>query len=238
MKAMKKQGTVSQIRIAIALLLIVLLSLFVPPADAIARSEPPPNLYPDQIPNDETAPAVFSATFETTQGTFVIEAHRDWAPTGVDRFYTMVKYRFFDDSRFFRIRAGFIAQFGIAGEPRTATAWRNRTISDDPVKQSNKRGTVAFAMTGPNTRTTQIYINLADNSRLDAQGFAPIGTVVAGMDTVDKLYSGYDEASGGGMRGGKQDRLFAEGNKYLDKEFPRLDKLLRVKITATSNKKD
>jgi cyclophilin family peptidyl-prolyl cis-trans isomerase len=216
----------------------VLLSLLLAPAAGSIDRSQAPLIHLDQIPTDETAPAVFAVTFETTQGRFVIEAHRDWAPIGVDRFYTLVKHRFFDDSRFFRVRAGFIAQFGVAGEPRTATAWRNRAIQDDPVKQSNKRGTVAFAMTGPNTRTTQIYINLADNARLDAQGFAPIGTVVRGMEAVDKLYSGYDEASGGGMRGGKQDRLFAEGTRYLDKEFPRLDKLLRARISATSNKTD
>jgi cyclophilin family peptidyl-prolyl cis-trans isomerase len=233
---MNRAGTKLIIRIAegrlLPLMSLACLALFatsiVPPGTALIEA--------DQIPADETAPAVFTATFETTQGRFVIEAHRDWAPIGVDRFYTMVKHRFFDDSRFFRVRAGFIAQFGIAGNPRGVSAWRTNTIKDDPVRQSNKRGSVAFAMTGPNTRTTQIFISLADNSRLDAQGFAPIGIVIEGMDAVDKLYSGYDEASGGGMRGGKQDRLFEEGNKYLDREFPRLDRLLKARITSASPK--
>jgi len=176
------------------------------------------------------APAVFKVKVETSKGSFVIEAHRDWAPRGADRFYNLVRAGFFDDTRFFRVRAGFIAQFGIAGDPAVAAVWRNQTIPDDPRRQSNTRGVVAYAMTGPETRTTQLFINLADNSRLDAEGFAPIARVIEGMEIVDRLYSGYDEDAGGGMRGGKQGPLFEGGNAYLDREFPKLDRLIRASI--------
>jgi cyclophilin family peptidyl-prolyl cis-trans isomerase len=173
----------------------------------------------------EAAPAVFNARIQTTQGDFVIEAHRDWAPIGVDRFYNLARAGFFDDSRFYRIRAGFIAQFGLPGNPKITRIWKNRAIPDDPVKQSNKRSFIAYAMTGPDTRTTQLYISTIDNSRLDAQGFAPIGRVVEGMAVVDSLYSGYGEDAGGGMRGGKQDNILEYGNLHLDEEFPKLDRL-------------
>ncbi len=175
-------------------------------------------------------PAIFRVKIETTAGHFVIEAHRDWAPHGVDRLHELVVAKFFNDSRFFRVVPGFVAQFGIPGKPAVAQAWRYKTIPDDPVIKSNLRGFVSYAMTGPNTRTTQLYINLVDNSRLDAQGFAPIAQVVEGMEVVDKLYSGYGETSGGGMRAGKQDRLFEEGNAWLDRDFPKLDKLIQASI--------
>jgi cyclophilin family peptidyl-prolyl cis-trans isomerase len=178
-----------------------------------------------------TAPQVFSVEVATTQGKFIIEAHRSWAPHGVDRFYNLVRAGFFDDSRFFRVRADYIAQFGIAGDPAVAAVWRDQTIPDDPVRQSNLRGFVGYAMTGPNKRTTQIYINLRDNPQLDAQGFAPIGKVIEGFDVVSKLYSGYGENAGGGMRGGKQANIFEGGNAYLDKLFPKLDKLVTAKVT-------
>jgi len=177
-------------------------------------------------------PSVFQVRIETSAGAFVIEAHPDWAPNGADRLQELARSGYFDDSRFFRVVPGFIAQFGIAGDPKVAAVWRSRTIPDDPVKQSNTRGFLGFAMTGPDTRSTQIYINLADNSRLDAQGFAPIGRVVEGMDVVDRLYSGYGETSGGGMRAGKQQKMFEEGNAWLDREFPKLDKLLQAKIVS------
>jgi cyclophilin family peptidyl-prolyl cis-trans isomerase len=176
------------------------------------------------------APEVFRVRFETSQGPFVVEARREWAPQGVDRFFGLVSTRFFDDSRFFRVVAGFVAQFGIPGDPAVSKAWKQRTIPDDPVRQSNTRGTVAFAMTGPGTRSSQLFINLADNSRLDAQGFAPIGRVTSGMEVVDRLYSGYGEGAGGGMRGGKQGKILAGGNAWLDASFPRLDRLARARI--------
>jgi cyclophilin family peptidyl-prolyl cis-trans isomerase len=176
------------------------------------------------------APEVFRVRFETSQGPFVVEARREWAPQGVDRFFGLVSMRFFDDSRFFRVVAGFIAQFGIPGDPAVSRAWKQRTIPDDPVRQSNTRGTLAFAMTGPGARSSQLFINLADNSRLDAQGFAPIGRVTSGMEVVDRLYSGYGEGAGGGMRGGKQGKILAGGNAWLDARFPRLDRLERARI--------
>ena len=174
------------------------------------------------------APSVFRVRIETSAGNFVIEAHRDWAPNGVERFHHLALTGFFNDSRFFRMVPGFVAQFGIAGKPEIARAWRYKTIADDPVIKSNQRGFVSYAMTGLNTRTTQLFVNLVDNSRLDAQGFAPIGHVVEGMEVVDKLYSGYGETSGGGMRGGKQAKLFEEGNAWLDRDFPKLDRLIRA----------
>jgi cyclophilin family peptidyl-prolyl cis-trans isomerase len=182
----------------------------------------------------QSGPDAFRVKIETSKGAFVVECRREWAPRGVDRFYNLVRAGFFDDSRFFRVRAGFIAQFGIPGEPAVAAVWQDQTIPDDPVRQSNRRGFVAYAMTGPNRRTTQLFINLGDNARLDKEGFAPIGKVVEGMEVVDRLYAGYGEAAGGGMRGGKQSELFKGGNGYLDREFPNLDKLLRANIVPLS----
>jgi cyclophilin family peptidyl-prolyl cis-trans isomerase len=179
----------------------------------------------------QVAPEAYRVKVETTKGSFTLEVTRALAPLGADRFYQLVESGFYDDSRFYRVIAGRFAQFGIAGDPTVAKSWRDRVFPDDPVRAKNTRGTFAFAMTGPNTRTTQIYINVTDQPRQDADGFAPFGKVVEGMDVVDKLYSGYAEASGGGMRGGKQGRLFEEGNAYLDRNFPLLDKLLRAKIT-------
>jgi peptidyl-prolyl cis-trans isomerase A (cyclophilin A) len=183
----------------------------------------------------QAAPDIFRVKFETTAGNFTIEAHRDWAPHGADRFHQLVASRYFDDSRFFRVVAGKWAQFGIAGDPKISQAWRLRTIPDDVVRQSNVLGYVGFSNTAPNTRSTQIYINLGDNSRNDAEaGFAPFGKVVEGLDVVQKLYSGYGETSGGGMRanlqGHKQESLFTEGNTYLDRQFPKLDRLIRSTI--------
>jgi len=207
--------------------------LTMPPTGSRAAQEPGARAAltnPELAVWREQSPRVFRAAFNTSRGRFVVEVHRDWAPRGADRFYNLVRNGFFDDSRFFRVRAGFIVQFGIAGEPTIASAWRNQRMPDDPRRQSNTRGLISYAMTGPDTRTTQVFINLADNLRLDAEGFAPIGRVVEGMDVVDALYSTYGENSGGGMRGAKQSKLFEEGNRYLDREFPKLDKLLKATI--------
>jgi cyclophilin family peptidyl-prolyl cis-trans isomerase len=175
------------------------------------------------------APAVYRVLIESTQGAFTMEVHRDWAPIGADRFYNLVRTGFYDDSRFYRVTTRF-AQFGIAGRPDVAAVWRSVAIPDDPVRESNTRGRFAFAMTGPDMRTTQIYICRTDMSAQDKDGFAPLGTVVEGMDVVDKLYDGYSESAGGGMRGGNQGRIFAEGNAHLDRDFPKLDKLVRAAI--------
>lgn len=176
------------------------------------------------------APEIYRAKIETDKGAFTLEVTRALAPLGADRFYHLVESGFYDDSRFYRVIAGRFAQFGIAGDPRIARIWRSESFPDDPVRASNTRGTFAFAMTGPNARTTQIYINVSDQPRQDADGFAPFGKVVEGMQVVDRLYSGYAETSGGGMRGGKQGKLFEEGNAYLDREFPLLDKLQHARI--------
>jgi homoserine O-acetyltransferase len=176
------------------------------------------------------APEHFRVRFATSQGDLVVEMHRDWAPIGADRFYNLVTHHFFDGQRFFRVRQGVFAQFGIHGDPRVAQAWRMATIPDDPPQQSNTRGTIAYAFTAANTRATQIFINLADNRPFDAQGFAPFGMVISGMDVADRLYSGYGETSGGGMRAGHQDALFAGGNAWLNREFPRLDYIRSARL--------
>jgi homoserine O-acetyltransferase len=176
------------------------------------------------------SPEVFKVRIETSKGSMVIEVHRDWAPRGADRFYNLVGAGFFDNSRFFRVRSRSFVQFGIPADPGIAAVWREESMPDDPVRESNTRGSIAYAMTGPNTRTTQLYINLSDNSRLDKDGFAPIGIVVDGMDVADKIYDGYGEDAGGGMRAGKQGKIFEGGSAYLDREFPRLDKLIRAAI--------
>ena len=193
---------------------------------------PDPNalLRPDDPFWATRAPDVFRARFETTKGPFVIEITRAWAPRGADRFFNLVRAGFFDESRFFRVVPDFIAQFGIPGDPAVTRIWQDRTFPDDPEREKNLRGTVAFAMKGPDDRRTQLYINLRDNPRNDGQGFAIIGRVVEGMVVVDSLYGGYGEASGGGMRAGRQQRLLEEGNAYLDREFPRLDRIVRAAI--------
>jgi len=168
---------------------------------------------------------------ETTKGPIVVEVHREWAPHGADRFHELVTTRYFDDNRFFRVVRGQWAQFGINGDPVVATQWRSRTIPDDPRRQSNVRGMVAFAFAAANGRTTQIYIALKDLSDpQDAQGFAPFGRVVQGMDVADALNAEYGEAAGGGIRAGRQQPLFDGGNAYLDREFPRLDRLLHAVV--------
>ena len=169
----------------------------------------------------EAAPATFKGNFVTSQGTFVVTVHKDWAPKGADRFYNLVKSGYFDEIRFFRVIPNFMAQFGIHGTPSVSQAWTSARITDDPVKQSNKRGFVTFATAGPNTRTTQLFVNFGDNASLDKQGFAPFGEVTSGMDVVDKLFNGYGEIYR------RQDfelpRFMSEGNAYLNKAFPKMD---------------
>jgi peptidyl-prolyl cis-trans isomerase A (cyclophilin A) len=177
----------------------------------------------------EKAPALYKVRFETSKGPFVVEVHRDWAPNGADRFYNLVKNGFFDDARFFRVISGFMVQFGINGDPSVSAPWRNATIKDDPVRQSNKRGFITFATAGPDSRTSQVFINFADNSRLDGQGFAPFGQVTSGMNIVDALHSGYGEGAPSG-RGPDQGRIQREGNAYLKKDFSNLDYVKKATI--------
>jgi cyclophilin family peptidyl-prolyl cis-trans isomerase len=201
-----------------------LLSLFAAYSQNPALRDPKNALW------SKRSPEVYRVRIDTGKGSFVLEIARALAPRGADRFYHLVEAGFYDDSRFFRVIAGRFAQFGIPGNPAIAGVWRDQSFPDDPVRASNTRGTFAYAMTGPDARTTQIYINTSDQLQQDAQGFAPFGKVVEGMDVVDKLYSGYAERSGSGMRAGRQGQLFEEGNAYLDREFPMLDKLIRARI--------
>jgi peptidyl-prolyl cis-trans isomerase A (cyclophilin A) len=175
------------------------------------------------------APDSFRARFATTKGDFVIAVHRAWAPLGADRFYNLVRSGYYDGVRFFRVLPGFMAQFGIHGDTAVTTAWRERRIQDDPVRRTNIRGLATFATAGPGTRTTQIFINYGNNDRLDAMGFAPFGEVVEGMEVVDKLYGEYGEGTPRG-RGPDQFRLNVEGEKYLARQFPKLDKINKATI--------
>ena len=177
----------------------------------------------------EQAPDRFRVRFETTRGPFVVEVTRAWAPRGADRFYNLVRAGYYDDVAFFRVIEGFMVQFGIHGDPRVNAAWRVARIPDDPVAQSNRRGTVTYAMAGPDTRTTQLFVNFKDNASLDSQGFAPFGRVVEGMAVVDSLYSGYGEGAPQGM-GPEQGRAQAEGNAYLRGSFPRLDLVKTARV--------
>ena len=188
-------------------------------------------LTPDAL--TETAPDVFQARFETSKGDFVVEVHREWSPNGADRFYNLVANGFYDDVRFFRVIAGFMAQFGMHGDSAVTAAWRSQPIPDDPVVQSNTRGFVTFAKTNqPNSRTTQIFINFGDNSRLDGMGFSPFGQVTEGMDVVDQLYSGYGDAASGGGQGPNQGAIQTRGNDYLMEDFPDLDFVRRATIVG------
>jgi peptidyl-prolyl cis-trans isomerase A (cyclophilin A) len=178
------------------------------------------------------APAAYKVDFDTSAGIFTVEVHRDWAPNGADRFYNLVKNGYFDNIRFFRVIPGFMVQFGINGDPALNTVWKDARIPRDPVKQSNGRGYLSFAMqggpSGPDTRTTQVFINFGDNAQLDASGFAPFGKVTK-MDVVDKIYSGYGEGAPSG-KGPDQGRLQAEGNAYLTKDFPKMDYIKKATI--------
>jgi peptidyl-prolyl cis-trans isomerase A (cyclophilin A) len=178
----------------------------------------------------ETAPATYKARFETSKGAFVVDVTREWAPNGADRFYNLVKNGFYDGVRFFRVLDGFMAQFGINGDPKISAAWREARIPDDPVKQSNRRGFITYAMAGPGTRTSQVFINYGDNSALDRQNFSPFGRVTSGMEVVDKLHSGYGEGAPRGQ-GPDQGRVQMEGNAYLTKSFPQLDFVKKATIT-------
>jgi peptidyl-prolyl cis-trans isomerase A (cyclophilin A) len=177
----------------------------------------------------EQAPATYKAKFDTSKGVFIVEVQREWAPNGADRFYNLVKNGFYDNVRFFRVISGFMVQFGINGDPKISSTWREARIRDDAVKQSNKRGFITFATAGPNTRTTQVFINFADNAGLDRQGFSPFGQVTSGMNVVDSLNSEYGEGAPRG-RGPDQGRLQQEGNAYLSREFPRMDFVKKATI--------
>ena len=204
------------------------------------NEEPTTKSQPDETPaptKEETpevtqregqAPAQYTVELDTTKGAIVIDVHRDWSPHGADRFYELVQSGYFTDVAFFRVIGGFMAQVGISGDPALNTEWRAKRIPDDPVKASNTRGTVTFATSGPDSRTTQFFINFGDNARLDGMGFSPFGKV-KDMGPVDALYDGYGEGAPRG-RGPAQGRLQAEGNAYLRENFPKLDYIKSAKI--------
>jgi peptidyl-prolyl cis-trans isomerase A (cyclophilin A) len=210
----------------IAALAALVIGLIADPVQNRERS-----LDPDRPEFQDRAPDVCRIRLETTQGPITLEMRRSWAPHGADRFYTLVRAGFYDDSAIFRIRAGLWAQFGINGTPAIAQLWRNRTIPDDPRVLSNVRGTVAYAFKDLNGRTTQVFVNLRDNSSShDAEPFVPFARVIDGMAVADAWYADYGEAAGGGIRAGKQDPVFGGGNAYLTREFPKLDYIRRAVI--------
>lgn len=182
------------------------------------------------------APDIYDVEFTTTKGNFVVEVTRAWAPLGADRFYNLVKHGFFTNASFFRVVPGFVVQFGISADPKVSAVWDTATIKDDPVRGSNKVGFLTFAMGGPNTRTTQVFINLRDNgSALDGIGFAPFGQVTSGMDVVQKLYSGYGDLPEMGGRGPSEEAISKGGKVYLDKNFPMLDTIKMATVVSPAS---
>jgi peptidyl-prolyl cis-trans isomerase A (cyclophilin A) len=173
------------------------------------------------------SPETYQVKFETTKGDVVINVTRAWAPLGADRFYNLVKHGFYNGASFFRVVPGFVVQFGLNGDPAVNRAWQNANFKDDPVKQSNRAGTLTFATAGPNTRTTQLFINLGNNASLDSQGFAPFGEVTAGMDVVQKIYSGYGERP-------DQGAITSQGRAYIEKNFPNIDSIKTATIVTAA----
>jgi len=210
------------------------LATLAPAAPPVAAAPNPKLMNPADL--NETAPESYQARFTTSKGDFVVEVTRAWAPHGADRFYNLVKNGYYNDCRFFRVVYGFMAQFGINGDPALNDVWRVAGIPDDLGQQSNKRGFVTFATAGPNTRTTQVFVNTVDrNTNLDDKGFVPFGKVVEGMQIVDKLFSGFGEAAPQG-HGPDQNRIQKEGNAYLAKYFPKLDYIKTATIVSAGAK--
>ncbi len=214
-----------------------------PPPPPVEKPAPPPKAAPAEVwklkeghhpalldPSQATekAPDEFKARFETTRGDFVVLVHRDWAPQGADRFYNLVKIGFYEEAGFFRSIEGFMVQFGVSPYPEVSEKWREARIDDDPVKESNKPGRLTFATAGPNTRTTQLFINYKDNTNLDPMGFAPFGEVVEGMDVVNSLHKTGEGAPRG--PGPHQGKLQERGNAYLLEKFPKVDLIKKVTI--------
>ena len=183
-----------------------------------------PSLLKPKTLHDK-APASYTAVFKTTKGTFRVHVTRSLSPRGADRFYNLVKYKYYDGVRFFRVLPGFVVQFGIHPKPKIAQAWFNANIKDDPVKKSNAKWTLTFADAGPNTRSTQVFINLGNNASLDSQGFSPFGTVTSGRPVVAKFYSGYGEAPSSG-----QQAMVQQGDAFIKKNFPKLDRIVTARL--------
>jgi peptidyl-prolyl cis-trans isomerase A (cyclophilin A) len=209
-------------------------------AEDAKKEEKPSAISPgftDPAKLTEKAPETFKAQFDTTKGKFTIEVTRSLSPNGADRLYNLVRSGYFKDIAFFRVVPGFMCQFGIHGDPNVSAKWRAANIADDPAKGSNTRGTITFATAGPNTRTAQLFINFADNTGLDAQGFSPFGKVISGMDVVNKINGEYGDAPQFGGHGPDQGRIQMEGNAYLKKDFPNLDYIKSATIVPTDSSK-
>ncbi len=219
------------------LTIAVATSLFLSLGLALAQDAKPAAAaaFADPSKLTEKAPDTFKAEFDTTKGKFTVEVTRSLSPNGADRFYNLVKSGYFKDIAFFRVIKGFMCQFGIHGDPAISAKWRSANIQDDPVKGSNTRGTITFATAGPNTRSTQFFINFADNANLDGMGFSPFGKVTQGMDVVDKINGEYGEGAPRG-RGPDQGRIQQQGNAYLKKDFPNLDYINSVTIVPAAAK--
>jgi peptidyl-prolyl cis-trans isomerase A (cyclophilin A) len=209
-------------RIAAALCLALAAASLPLPSPAAATD--PALLHPTKL--TAKAPAHYRVAFKTTAGNFDVTVTRSWAPRGADRFYNLVKHGFFNNASFFRVVPGFVVQFGINANPRVTQAWNAASIKDDPVKQSNREGYLSFASSGPDSRTTQIFINLAENKNLDGMGFSPFGKVTSGMAVVKKIYGGYGEAP-------DQSAISSQGKSYLDKNFPALDRIISAKVVSS-----
>lgn len=203
------------------------------PADKPAAASPD---FTDPTKLTEQAPENYKAQFDTTKGKITIEVTRSLSPNGADRFYNLVRSGYFKDIAFFRVIPGFMCQFGIHGDPAVSAKWRKANLTDDPVKGSNTRGAITFATAGPNTRTTQLFINFGDNRNLDGMGFSSFGKVVEGMDIVDKINGEYGEGAPSG-RGPNQGRIQGEGNAYLKKDFPNLDYIKSATILPAADTK-
>jgi len=189
--------------------------------------------YPDRLV--ETAPETFRVHFETTRGEFLVEVSRPWAPNGADRFYNLVKNGYYDGVYFHRVMAGFMAQFGMHGEPQVQVRWARATIEDDPVVASNTRGMLTYAKSRlPDSRTTQLFINYRDNSNLDLDGFAPFGQVIEGMEVVDQLHAGYGNIADLGGDGPDTRKIGYEGNRYLEENFPELDHIISARLVDSA----
>ncbi|TAM81953.1 MAG: peptidylprolyl isomerase [Acidobacteria bacterium] len=215
----------------------LILALFALGACETAKKEKPSTPSEPSLSNPSSlnlqAPGVYWARFDTTKGSFVIKVTRDWAPIGADRFYNLVKSGFYTNASFFRVIPGFIVQFGISADPNVSAVWHDANIQDDPVKQANVAGTVTFATAGPGTRTTQVFINLADNKSLDAQGFSAFGAVTEGMSVAQSFYSGYGEGAPMGS-GPNQELIQSQGETYLAANFPKLDHIKSATILQSA----
>ncbi len=214
------------------LALLAAFSLAAAAPQDLKEQKPEPDLLkdPKAAGINKQAPARYQVKFTTSKGEFLVEVQREWAPNGADRFYNLAKNGWFDDVRFFRVIKDFMCQFGINGDPKLNTSWKNAVINDDPAgKQSNTKGMISFAMRGPNTRTTQIFINFGDNTRLDGMNFAPFGKVASGMEVVDSLYKEYGEGAPRG-KGPDQGKIQEQGNEYLKKDFDKLDYVKTARV--------